>query len=146
MKLLLIAAALACLPGAVQAQVAAGTVPDPFQRQPAAPAAPPAPAASPSQPPLNAAAPATLRTLIEGAQAGGMDYSLLTDDLAGKVRVQQEAVATLLQSLGELQNIEFVGSEDGVDLFAVTFARGLTHWIIGFDESDKVAVLLFRQS
>ena len=62
MKPLLIAAVLAVLPAAAQAQVAAGTVPDPFARQGQAAAAEPAPPAA--REPLRAAAEPTLRTII----------------------------------------------------------------------------------
>lgn len=142
MKLLLIAAAFAVLPVAAQAQVAAGAVPDPFAREGQAAAA--EPAAPAAREPLNAAAEPTLRTLIASAQAGAMDYSVMTEDLASKVREQEAQVTPLIQGFGDLQSIEFVGSQNGADLFAVTFAEAATQWIIGFNESGKVAALLFR--
>ncbi|OGN41891.1 MAG: hypothetical protein A2623_05990 [Caulobacterales bacterium RIFCSPHIGHO2_01_FULL_70_19] len=142
MKLLLIAAAFAVLPAAAQAQVAAGAVPDPFAREgQAAEAEAAAPAA---REPLNAAAEPTLRTIIASAQAGAMDYSVMTEDLASKVREQEAQVTPLIQGFGDLQSVEFVGSQNGADLFAVTFAEAATQWIIGFNEAGKVAALLFR--
>ncbi len=142
MKPLLLAAALAVLPAAAQAQVAAGAVPDPFagQSRPAQ-AAPAVPAA---QAPLNAAAEATLRTLIASAQAGTMDYSVMTDDLASKVREQEAQLTPLIQGFGAVQAVDFTGSQNGADLFAVTFANAATEWMIGLDADGKVAVLLFR--
>ena len=140
MKPLLIAAAFAVLPAAAQAQVAAGAVPDPFARQGQA-----AEVAAPAvREPLNATAEPTLRTLITSAQAGAMDYSVMTEDLASKVREQEAQVTPLIQGFGELQTIEFVGSQDGADLFAVNFAEAATQWVIGFNDDGKVAALLFR--
>ena len=141
MKPLLIAAALAVLPAAAQAQVAAGAVPDPFAQQTRPSAEPAIPAA---QEPLNAASEETLRTIIASAQAGAMDYSVMTEDLAGKVREQEAQVTPLIQSFGAVQAIDFVGVQNGADLFAVTFANAATQWIIGFNEEGKVAALLFR--
>ena len=37
-----------------------------------------------------------------------------------------------------------MASQDGADLFAVTFSNAATQWVIGFNETDKVAALLFR--
>ena len=144
MKPLLIAAALAVLPAAAQAQVAAGSVPDPFAqpgqaRQPT-PAAPVPPAAEP----LNAASEDTLRDIIASARAGEMDYSLMTEDLAAQVREQEAQVTPLIQGFGDLQAVDFVGSQNGADLFEVAFDNAATQWIIGFNEEGKVAVLLFR--
>ena len=141
MKPLLFAAALAVLPSAAHAQVAAGSVPDPFARDGGAATAPAAPAV---REPLNAAAEATLRTIIASTQAGAMDYSVMTEDLASKVREQEAQVTPLIQGFGALQSVEFVGSENGADLFAVTFAEAATQWIIGFNDDGKVAALLFR--
>lgn len=140
MKPLLIAAALAVLPATAQAQVAAGSVPDPFAREGQAPA----PAMTAVREPLNGAAEETLRRIIASAQAGAMDYSVMTDDLGAKVREQEAQVTPLIRGFGALQSIEFVGSQNGADLFAVTFAEVATQWIIGFNEDGKVAALLFR--
>ncbi|GAA0641089.1 hypothetical protein [Brevundimonas lenta] len=146
MKPLLIAAALVLAPAAAHAQVAAGSMPNTFD-QPAAPArasaAAPAPAARATAP-ANPRAEATLRAFISGAQTGAIDYSVMTPDLATKVREQEGQVRPLIQSLGAVQAVDFVDSQDGADLFAVVFANAATEWIIGFDESGKVAALLFR--
>lgn len=148
MKLLVLAAltgfaAPLALSGAAQAQVAAATVPNSFDR-PAQGAAAPAPAAvAPVTAPINAQSEETLRTLIAGAQAGALDYSLLTTDLAAKVREQEAQLTPLIQSFGAVQAVDFIGSQNGADLFVVTFATQATQWVIGFQD-DKVAALLFR--
>ncbi len=148
MKPLLIAAALLLVPAAAQAQVAAGTMPNSFDR-PAAQAAPPpaSPAvAAPAIPttPANPRSEEVLREIIAGGQAGALPYALMTDDLAAKVREQEAAVLPILAGFGTIQALDFVGSQEGADLFAVTFATAATQWVIGFNDSGKVDALLFR--
>ena len=138
MKPLLIAAILVLAPAAAHAQVAAGSVPNTFDRPgqaPRAPAPTPAPAAAQTQAPAptprataptNPRAEATLRAFIASAQTGSIDYSLMTDDLAAKVREQEGQVRPLIQGFGALQAVDFVDSQNGADLFAVVFANGAT--------------------
>ncbi|MGZ9100875.1 MAG: hypothetical protein ACXW3O_14330 [Brevundimonas sp.] len=145
MKSLLFAAALLLAPAAAQAQVAAASVPNTFDRP--AQAAPVPAAAAPeatTTTPADARSEDTLRTIIAGAQAGALDYTLMTDDLAGKVREQEAAITALLQGFGAVQAVDFVGSQEGADLFGVTFASAATQWVIGFNADGKVAALLFR--
>jgi hypothetical protein len=152
MKPLLLAAAVLfiALPAAAQAQVAAGALPNTFDNPTArAQAATPAPAAAePAAPmasePANAASEEILRTIIAGAQAGTIDYALMTDDLAAKVREQEATVLPIIEGFGPLVTVDFVGSEDRNDLFSVTFANAATQWVIGVNDDGKVAALLFR--
>ncbi|HYD28351.1 hypothetical protein [Brevundimonas sp.] len=151
MKPLLLAAAVLFLaPAAAHAQVAAGTVPNTFdgparpQAATPAPAATPTPAATVSNTPANAGSEDTVRAIIAGAQAGTIDYSQMTDDLAGKVREQEATVIPLIQGFGQLVSVDFVGSQNGIDVFSVTFANTATQWLIGHNEAGKVAALLFR--
>lgn len=151
MKSLIVAAASVALltPGAALAQVAAGAMPNSFDRpaqaapQPA-PAPAPAPALSPT--PANAESENILRGLIAGLQAGTPDYGVMSTDLADKVREQAPAIKTLLESLGAVQAVDFAGSRNGADLYVVNFANAQTDWIIGVNEAGKVAALLFRPS
>lgn len=155
MKPILIAAALLLAPSAAFAQVAAATLPNTFDRPAAdaaraqvATAAPVVPLVAPvrAAAPANVKAEATLRTLIASGQAGAMDYALLTDDLAAQVRAQEAQIAPLLSSLGTVQAVDFVDSQNGVDLFAVTFSTAVTQWMIGFEPGGKVTALRFRQA
>jgi len=168
MKPLLIAAALllapAVAPTVAMAQVAAAWMPNSFDRPaaqaartPAPPAAPataavPASAATPAPPaapamsmtPANARSEEVLREIIAGGQAGTLPYALMTADLGGKMREQEATVLPLIRGFGSIQALDFVGSRDGADMFAVTFATAATQWVIGLDDSGKVALLLFR--
>ena len=147
MKALLVAAILMAAPTAASAQVAAGTVPNTFDKpaQTPAPATPPAAAAAPlSTTPANAASEDTLRGFIAAVQADEIDYAIFTEDLAGKIREQSAQVTPLIKGFGAVQAVDFVGAREGVDLYAVTFATAETQWMIGFNETGKVAALLFR--
>lgn len=145
MKPVLLSAALLAAPLAApaSAQVAAATVPNTFDR-PAQSAPAPVPVPSAPAAPANAQSEDTLRAIIASAQAGAMDYSLMTDDLASRIREQEATVTPLIQGFGAVQAVDFVGSQGEADLFAVTFANAATQWMIGFDASGKVAALLFR--
>jgi hypothetical protein len=140
MKPLLIAAALLLLPAGARAQVAAASMPNSFDGPVRV-----APIAAPAAPaPANPRAEAVLRDIIAGAQAGTIDYAVMTEDLAGKVREQEASIQPLIVGFGPVQAVDFVGSQNGADLFAVIFANAATEWVIGFNEADKVAALLFR--
>ncbi|WP_420479668.1 hypothetical protein [Brevundimonas sp. FT23028] len=130
------------LPAAAQAQVAAGSVPDPFGA-PAAQTPAPAPAPAAEITPANAASEEVLRTIISDARSGTLNYDLFTQDLGEKVRAQEAQLLPLIRGFGQVQAVDFVGSQNGADLFVVTFANAQTQWVIGF-EGDKVAALLFR--
>ncbi|MDP2765404.1 MAG: hypothetical protein Q8O54_11285 [Brevundimonas sp.] len=144
-SLLLAAAALLIAPVAAQAQVAAGSVPNPFDRPAEARTAQPAtPPAAEIPAPANARSEDVLREIIAGAQAGTIDYSLMTDDLAGKMREQEAQIRPLIEGFGPVQAVDFVGNQGEADRFVVVFTNAATEWVIGFDEADKVAALLFR--
>ncbi len=144
MKPLLIAAALLLLPAGAQAQVAAASMPNSFDG-PARVAQTAPPAAVPAAPaPANPRAEAVLRDIIAGAQAGTIDYAVMSDDLAARVREQEATIQPLIAGFGPVQAVDFVGSQNGADLFAVIFANAATEWVIGFNEAGKVAALLFR--
>ena len=157
MKPLLIAAALLLAPAAAHAQVAAGSVPNTFDdpaararaaSAPAAPAPQTAPAA-PTPPPLspepaNEASEETLRTLIAQLQAGEPDYSRMTETIATAVRDQAAATRPVIDSLGPLVTLDFMGSRGNIDFFNVTFANAATEWRLGLNPEGKISALLFR--
>lgn len=151
MKPLLIAAALLLIPVAAPsvalAQVAAGTMPNTFdgpaQPRAVAPARPAAPAPAT---PANPRSEDVLRAYIAGAQAGAVDYSGMTDDVATRLRGQEAVNLPLIAGFGPVQAVDFLGVHNGNDVYAVTFATEATEWLIGFNEAGKVAALLFRKA
>lgn len=146
MKSALIALALLAAPAAAHAQVAAATMPNTFdgpaRGAPAQTVQPAAPVVAAT--PANPQSEATVRKIIADAQAGTMDYSIMTDSLAERIRPQAAQVTPIIQSLGAIQTFEFAGSQEGADMFLVRFANAATQWIIGFDDAGKVDALLFR--
>ena len=145
MKPILIAAALLLLPAAAQAQVSAGSMPNSFDPPAGAARAAPAPVAPVAPPtPANARSAEVLREFIAGAQAGTIDYSGMTEDVATRLRAQEAVNLPLITGFGLVRAVDFLTNQNGLDVFAVTFANAATEWAIGFDETDKVAVLLFR--
>lgn len=153
MKLLVLAAAVGLTtitaPAAVQAQVAAGSVPNSFD-SPARPSNTPAPAAprpapiAPATEPANPQSEDTLRTVIQNAQAGTIDYSLMEEGLVTRMREQEPRVLPLIRSFGAVRAVDFVGSQEGADMFVVTFDNAATQWVIGFNDAGKIDALLFR--
>lgn len=130
-------------PVAVQAQVAAATVPNTFER-PATPARP-APAVIPAATaPANAQSEEVLRTVIAEARAGTITYDLMEPGLATRMRAQEAQLLPIIHGFGAVQAVDFVGSQEGADLFMVTFATATTQWVIGFNDAGKIDALLFR--
>lgn len=161
MKSLALALMLAAAPVAVLAQTApsaqsrpaaaAGAAPNTFDDPAARAAAPQAAAqAAQAQPGEQAQAPdvaraeRTLREIIAAAQTGEFDYSVFSDNLATQIRGQAAQVTPLVQGFGELRSVTHAGEQQGAALFEVVFANAETQWVIGFDEDDKIGVLLFR--
>ncbi len=99
-----------------------------------------APAADPAR---VAAHEAALRAQIAGAQAGTLDYDAMTPTMAEGVRAQAAAVLPLFQQFGALQSVVHVGTENGAELFLVTFANVVTQWSISLDAAGKINGMLF---
>ncbi|WP_242912309.1 DUF3887 domain-containing protein [Brevundimonas pishanensis] len=138
-------------PVATDRPAAAATLPNAFSGQetgqaaPAAQAAPAtAPTGAPAAAPDIARAENALRQIIAGLKSGSVDYSMFSDNVAEKVRPQASQIGSLLTQFGDLKSITHKGQPDGVDLFRVEFANQATEWVIGFDNDDQVAALLFR--
>lgn len=146
MKTLTLALMLLAAPAVASAQVAAGAIPNSFERPARPAAAQPRPAAPvmTADEPANAKSEEALRAFIAGARGGTIDYAVMTPDLAAQVRAQSAAVGQVLKDLGDVQTVEWTGQVDGADRFEVAFENAGTEWLIGFTPEGKVAALLFR--
>lgn len=120
----------------------AATLPNAFDDAPQRPVTPPAPVAA--QAPDIARAETALRAAIDNLRSGDVDYSAFSDDLAGKIREQAPTVSSLLAQFGNIKSMQHLAQPDGVDLFRVEFENQVTEWVIGFDNDDQIAALLFR--
>lgn len=131
-----------------QKPAAAATLPDAFgtqTRQPARPAAPPAPPVPPAPvAPDIARSQAALLEVIANLKSDEIDYSPFSDDLAAKIREQSSQIGSLLTQFGDVQSVRHLAQPDGVDVFRVDFKNQSTDWMIGFDNDDQIAALLFR--
>ncbi|WP_292054284.1 MULTISPECIES: hypothetical protein, partial [unclassified Brevundimonas] len=103
-----------------------------------------APAGAPASAPDIARAEEALRDVISALRTGQIDYIMFSDDLAEKIRPQASQIGSLLSQFGNLKSITHKAQPDGVDLFRVEFANQATEWVIGFDNEDQIAALLFR--
>lgn len=137
----------AVIAGPALAQVAAGAVPNSFDAPAQSQQAQPRPAAPP---PATAAAPdvargeAALRDIIADVQGEGFDYAVFSANLAAQIRQQAAQVTPLIKGFGAVRSVTFMGQERDAQLFKVVFDNQETEWLIGFDDQDKVAALLFR--
>lgn len=147
-KALVLGAVLGCslfaLPAA--AQTAAATLPNAFgapaAAAPATRAAPPAPVSA--EAPDIARAEQALRAVIASLQSRNIDYSVFSPNLAEQIRSRAAEFAPRIQQLGAVRAVEHRGQQDGADLFRVVFEKQATDWVIGFDDEDQIAALLYR--
>lgn len=129
-----------------QNPAAAARLPDTFStpaQQPARPATPPAPPSPPAAPDI-ARAQTALLEVIANLKSGEVDYSPFSADLAAKIREQSSQIGGLLTQFGDIQSVRHLAQPDGVDVFRVDFKNQSTEWMIGFDNEDQIAALLFR--
>jgi uncharacterized protein len=87
---------------------------------------------------------AALRRIIGELKSGSVDEAELEPQILAAIRQQLPAVRALLDQLGALQRVEFVGPQNGAEIYRATFANGSTLWAIALSFGGKIAVLSFR--
>lgn len=148
--------AAAVLPNTFDRPGAAATLPNTFDAAPAAvpardrapsaganPAAPPTIQAGQIGPDVKRAEDA-LRSVVAGIQGDTLNYAVFSADLGARIRGQAATIGPLIKGFGTLNEVVYVGQEQGAELFALDFANARTQWIIGFNAEDEIALLLFR--
>jgi alpha-beta hydrolase superfamily lysophospholipase len=85
-----------------------------------------------------------LRKIIAELQRGAPDAASMEPALQTAVQAQSQAMAALLGRLGPLQQIEFVGTQDGADAYKVSFQNGAATWFIRMSPAGKIAGLFFQ--
>ena len=147
----LVLSAPAVVPASALAQVAAGSVPNSFERPAAQTTAPTrslppigGQAETPTQAPDIARSEEALRAVIAAAQGSGFDYAVFTDNLAEQIRAREAQFLPLLKSFGAVQSVTFQRPEGPAHLFRVVFDNQEADWLIGFSEDDRISALLFR--
>lgn len=125
---------------------AAASLPNAFDNSPRAAAPAPVQAAPTDEAPDVARGRETLMAVIEDAQDGALDFTAFSEDVAGRLRPVEADLTGAIQSFGDLEDITYVGRQNGADMFEVRFSELVTQWVIGFDADDHIAVLLFREA
>ena len=143
------AVAQTAAPQTPQNPAAAATLPNTFEArgnatQADAPDRTSPPTTASTSAPDIARAETSLREVITAIKAGQVDYTVFSDDLAAKMREQSNQMGSLLTQFGDIQSIRHLGQPDGTDMFRVEFTNQATEWVIGFDNEDQIAALLFR--
>src|SRR5262249_61859222 len=79
-----------------------------------------------------------LREIIAQLRAGNPDYANLEPQLEQAIRQQMPNIRALLDQLGPLQRLEFIGTQNGLDLYRGVFANGAMTWAIGLSPARTV--------
>jgi pimeloyl-ACP methyl ester carboxylesterase len=85
---------------------------------------------------------APLRKVITDLARGAPDAASM--DPALYAALQNPGVAALVARLGALQQIDYVATQNGADVYRVTFANGATLWTIALSTSGRIAGLFFK--
>jgi len=87
-----------------------------------------------------------LRRMIDQNRNGSPDYEMMSKGLAEAFNEQLPDSRRLLNSLGDLISVEFIGVSpvDDSDVYAVRFSEAQTEWRLSMDGSDKIDSASFR--
>lgn len=85
-----------------------------------------------------------LRSAIEKIQSGEPNYDEMQPLLRAAVKNQYSVVQPKLASMGKIKSIEFVGNQNGQDIFNVTFENGSLAWGIQLTADGKITALFFN--
>lgn len=105
----------------------------------------PGPAAGQPAPASAQRGEAAIRANIEQFRKGAPDLSGMSAALAQAVGPQSSAIQGILQKLGAVSAVQFLGQDEaGAQGFRVVFEHGVTEWVIHFDQGGKIDGLAFR--
>ena len=85
---------------------------------------------------------APLRKIITDMQRGSLDAASMEPALYAAIQAQ--GGGALLGRFGALQRIEFVGAQNGADVYNVIFQNAATRWTIRLAPSGRIAGLFFK--
>lgn len=85
-----------------------------------------------------------LKSAIEKIQSGSPNYDEMEPMLRAAVQNQFSAVQPKLASMGATQSIEFMGAQNGQDIYNVRFENGALAWGIQLLPNGKIAALFFN--
>jgi 3-oxoadipate enol-lactonase len=89
---------------------------------------------------------ASIRRYVESLEKGTPNYDEMDAAQAAEVRRQAPQILQLIKEIGALKSIAYEhGTEDGADVYLVSFEHGQAEWTIGPLSTDgKVQVRSFR--
>ena len=85
---------------------------------------------------------AALRKVITDLQRGAPDATGMEPAIFAAL--QNPGIAALVARFGALQRIEYVATQNGADIYRVTFANGASLWTIAMSPSGRIAGLFFK--
>lgn len=75
---------------------------------------------------------ASVRRYVESLEKGAPNYDEMAPAQADEVRQQLPQILALIKSMGALHSVSYEhGTEDGADVYLVTFEHGAAEWTIG---------------
>lgn len=85
---------------------------------------------------------AALRKVITDLQRGAPDAASMEPALYAAL--QNPGVAAMVARFGALQQIEYVTTQNGADIYRVSFANGASLWTIAVSPAGRIAGLFFK--
>jgi hypothetical protein len=75
---------------------------------------------------------ASVRRYVESLEKGAPNYDEMDATQAAEVRQQAPQILQLMKEMGALKSVTYEhGTEDGADVYLVTFEHGQAEWTIG---------------
>lgn len=85
-----------------------------------------------------------LKGAIEKIQSGAPNYDEMEPLLRAAVQNQYSVVQPKLASLGKIKSIEYMGAQNGQDIYNVKFESGALAWGILLSANGKISALFFN--
>jgi alpha-beta hydrolase superfamily lysophospholipase len=86
----------------------------------------------------------SLRGIIHDLQQGTPDWDGMEEELRHVVQSKLAQSKALIEPLGALDRVEFVGVQNGADVYRVIFRNGMSTWVIALSPQGRIATLFFR--
>jgi hypothetical protein len=88
-----------------------------------------------------------LRTLIQDAAIGKIDYRTLTPELAEGVRPQAAIAQSELTALGALKSVTFQSvNQDGSEIYRTVFEHGALDWAFSVNAQGLITNATYRRA
>jgi pimeloyl-ACP methyl ester carboxylesterase len=85
-----------------------------------------------------------LRRTIHDLQQGTPDWDGMEEELRHVVQSKLAQSKALIEPLGPLDRVDFIGVQNGADAYRVIFRSGVSTWMIALSPQGRIATLFFR--